>query len=245
MGALDFAGGTVVHITSGVSALVCARVLGPRVDAGKAEPHNTVLTLFGAFLLLFGWYGFNAGSALAANGVAANALVTTHLAASAGAVAWVTANWLRTKKVSALAVGLGAVAGLVCVTPAAGFVTPMSAVGLGSIAGIVCSWAVERVKVFADDSLDVFAVHGVGGVIGAVLTGVATTTAVNAAGVDGSMHQVGVQVLAVASVATYSGFMTWGILKVVALLGGLRVPSSIEESGLDVGLHGEQGYRFR
>ncbi len=177
--------------------------------------------------------------------MAANAFVTTHLAASAGAVAWVTPNWLRTGEVSALAVGLGAVAGLVCVTPAAGFVEPFSAIGMGSIAGIVCSWAVERVKVFADDSLDVFAVHGVGGMLGAVLTGIAATTAVNAAGVDGSLRQVGVQALAVGVVALYSAAMTWGILKAVALLGGLRVSPAVEEEGLDAGLHGEGAYKFR
>jgi len=247
LGALDFAGGTVVHITSGVSALVCARVLGKRLDADEAReagPHNAVITLVGAALLWFGWFGFNAGSALAANGVAAVAFVTTHLAASAGACTWVLSHYARTRKISVVGVGLGGVAGLVCITPAAGFVTPMSAILLGGIAGVVCSWAVEHMKGWVDDSLDVFGVHGVGGILGALLTGVFASTSLNPAGADGSLHLLGVQAIAVSAVGAYSAAMTFGILKLVGLLVDLRVTSAIEKDGLDAAQHGEAAYRF-
>lgn len=252
LGALDFAGGTVVHITSGVSALVCAHVIGPRTPAPyRADtvqdalaslangegPHNAVITLVGAALLWFGWFGFNAGSALGANALASQAFVTTHLAASGGAVAWVISHYVRTKKVSVLGIGLGGVAGLVCITPAAGFVSPLAAILMGVLAGLVCSVAVEKAKLLVDDSLDVFGVHGVGGILGAVLTGLLATDV-------GGFRQVGIQVLAVATVAAYSAAMTWGILKLVGLVVNLRVTPSVEESGLDEAQHGETAYRL-
>jgi len=244
LGALDFAGGTVVHITSGVSALVCARVLGRRSNMDRAEPHNAVLTLVGAALLWFGWFGFNAGSALGANALAAHAAVTTHISAAAGAVAWVSAHWLRTKKVSVLGVGLGGVAGLVAITPAAGFVSPMSALLLGLVAGVACSVAVEKLKGVVDDTLDVFGVHGVGGLIGALGTGVLATTAVNPAGADASLHLLGVQAVAAGGVALYSAVMTYGLLKIIGLVADLRVSATVEEEGLDAVQHGEAAYRF-
>lgn len=244
LGALDFAGGTVVHITSGVSALVCARVLGRRSNMDRAEPHNAVLTLVGAALLWFGWFGFNAGSALGANALAAHAAMTTHISAAAGAVAWVSAHWLRTKKVSVLGVGLGGVAGLVAITPAAGFVSPMSAMMLGLVAGVACSVAVEKLKGVVDDTLDVFGVHGVGGLIGALGTGVLASTAVNPAGADASLHLLGVQAVAAGGAALYSAVMTYAILKLVGLVADLRVSATVEAEGLDAAQHGESAYRF-
>lgn len=250
LGALDFAGGTVVHVTSGVSALVCAHVIGPRKQAAphRADnvqdalsngegPHNAVITLLGAALLWFGWLFFNAGSALAVNATAAQAFVTTHLAASAGAVTWVAMQYARTRKVSVLGVGLGGVAGLVCITPAAGFVSPPAAILMGALAAAACSVAVERTKGWVDDSLDVFGVHGVGGVLGALLTGVFAAEV-------GGLHQVGVQAVAVAVVGGYSAVATWGILKVVGKLVDLRVTSDVEEVGLDESQHGETAYRL-
>ena len=244
LGALDFAGGTVIHVTSGMSALTCALVLGKRKRV-VSEPHNAVLTMLGAALLWFGWFGFNGGSALTVGPLAAHAVATTHLAASAGAVTWVGANYLRTGKVSVLAIGLGGVAGLVAVTPAAGFVGMDAAIALGAIAGVVCSWAVERAKAWADDTLDVFGVHGVGGFLGAVGTGVLATTSVNAAGADASLHLVGVQTLSAGVAALYSAVATWGILKLVGLATDLRVHSDVEEQGLDEAQHGERAYWFK
>lgn len=240
LGTLDFAGGTVVHITSGVSALVCARLLGKRIDAAEAReegPHNAILTLVGAALLWFGWFGFNAGSALAANGQAALAFVTTHLAASAGAISWVAVQYVRTRKVSVIGIGLGGIAGLVCITPAAGFVTPMAAILMGLIAGPVCFTAVESLKGWVDDTLDVFGVHGVGGILGALLTGILATG-------QGGLHQLGVQAIAVGAVAVYSAIVTWGILKLLSLVMNLRVSSAAEKKGLDAAQHGEVAYRI-
>lgn len=240
LGTLDFAGGTVVHITSGVSALVCARVLGKRIDAETAReagPHNAILTLVGAALLWVGWFGFNAGSALAAGEVAALAFVTTHLAASAGAVSWVAVQYHKTGKVSVIGIGLGGIAGLVCITPAAGFVTPMASILMGAIAGPTCFMAVEWLKGWMDDTLDVFGVHGVGGILGALLTGLLATQ-------GGGMAQLGIQALAVLAVGLYSAVITWGILKALEVTVGLRVPSSTEQAGLDLAQHGEAAYRL-
>lgn len=240
LGALDFAGGTVVHVTSGVSALVCARVLGPRTG-GTAEPHNTVLVAIGTMLILLGWQGFNSGSALAANGVAASAFVTTHLAASAGAITWYTMTWLRTRKAGVEAICLGLVAGLVAITPAAGFVSPTSAILIGVAGAGACSWAIRKVKASnVDDALDVFGVHGVGGAFGALLTGVLATS-VSWGGVP---HQLALQALAVGVVASYSAIMTWGILRAVSMVVGLRVSTEVETDGLDLGVHGETAYRI-
>src|SRR5215212_6003266 len=191
LGALDFAGGTVVHITSGVSALVCALVMGKRVGYGSEsmEPHNITLTVLGAGILWFGWFGFNAGSALGANGLATAAFVNTHVAAAMAALAWVTASWMRHGRPSVVGGAAGAVAGLVGITPAAGFVTPMAALIIGFLAGVGCFIAVEMfVRGRVDDALDVFGVHGVGGIIGALATGVFATTTVNPAGFDGLLY---------------------------------------------------------
>ena len=251
LGALDFAGGTVVHITSGISALVAAKVLGRRLSSQneKMEPHNVTYVVLGAGLLWFGWFGFNAGSALGANGVAANAFVTTNTAAAMGLLTWMTASWIRHKRPSVVGASAGAVAGLVAITPAAGFVTPTSAILIGFLAGIVCFVAVEYVvRRRVDDALDVFGVHGVGGILGALATGVFATKAVNSGGVDGLLSgnfgQVGVQAIAVIAVGLYAAVMTWGILKVLDLTMGLRVAPEEELKGLDVSLHGEPGYQM-
>lgn len=248
-GALDFAGGTVVHITSGVSALVCAVVIGRRRGFGSEEisPHNATMTMLGAGLLWFGWFGFNAGSALAADSVAVNALVTTHVAAAAGGIGWLTLAWIMHRKPSALGLGIGAVAGLVGVTPAAGFVTPMAAIAIGGVTSVCCYLVTEFVlRGRVDDSLDVFGVHGVGGIVGAILTGVFATTAVNPGGADGLFYgnpgQLLVQLKAVVVVGLYSAVATVSILFAVRLIVGLRVSEDEEEAGLDLSQHGERAY---
>jgi Amt family ammonium transporter len=251
LGALDFAGGTVVHITSGVSALVCALVLGRRLGYGKEamEPHDTTMTFIGTALLWFGWFGFNAGSALGSGGLAVSAFVNTNSAAAMAALAWMTASWLRHKRPSIMGASAGAVAGLVGITPAAGFVTPMGALLIGFIAGAGCFFVVEYVvRGRVDDALDVFGVHGIGGLLGALLVGVFATKAVNAAGADGlllgNVKQLGVQALTVGVVALYSAGMTWGILKVINAVFGLRVSQQEEQLGLDSTQHGEVAYRM-
>ena len=251
LGALDFAGGTVVHITSGVSALVCALVLGRRLGYGKEamEPHDTTMTFIGTALLWFGWFGFNAGSALGSGGLAVSAFVNTNSAAAMAALAWMTASWLRHKRPSIMGASAGAVAGLVGITPAAGFVTPMGALLIGFIAGGGCFFVVEYVvRGRVDDALDVFGVHGIGGLLGALLVGVFATKAINPAGADGlllgNFKQLGVQALTVGVVALYSAGMTWGILKVIDLVVGLRVSQSDEQLGLDSTQHGEVAYRM-
>ncbi|MDX2193855.1 MAG: ammonium transporter [Gemmatimonadales bacterium] len=250
LGALDFAGGTVVHITSGVSALVCALVLGRRMGYGwePMEPHNATMTILGTGLLWFGWFGFNAGSALAANGLAASALVNTNTAAGAAALAWLAAAWMRHGHPSVLGAAAGAVAGLVGVTPAAGFVTPIGALLIGLVTGLVCFTVTELVvRGRVDDSLDVFGVHGIGGITGALLTGVFATKAVNGAGADGLLYGnpslVGIQAIAVLASAAYAAGMTWGLLKFVNAVVGLRVSAQEEVAGLDASQHGEIAYR--
>ena len=250
LGALDFAGGTVVHITSGVSALVCARVLGRRLGYGTEpmEPHNVTMTLLGTGLLWFGWFGFNAGSALGASGLAASAFVNTHVAAAMAALAWLAAGWIKHRRPSVLGACAGAVAGLVGVTPAAGFVTPAGAICIGLLAGVGCFSVVEYlVRGRVDDSLDVFGVHGIGGMIGALATGVFATKTVNAAGADGLLYgnpaQLGLQAIAVVVVALYAAAISWGLLKLVDAVVGLRVSPEEELRGLDVTQHGEIAYR--
>src|SRR5215213_10857 len=255
LGALDFAGGTfaggtVVHITSGVSALVCALVMGKRVGYGSEpmEPHNITMTVLGAGILWFGWFGFNAGSALGANGLATAAFVNTHVAAAMAALAWVTASWIRHGRPSVVGGAAGAVAGLVGITPAAGFVTPMAALIIGFLAGVGCFLAVELlVRGRVDDSLDVFGVHGVGGIIGALATGIFATTSVNSAGFDGLLYgnagQLAIQAIAVVVVAAYAAAVTWILLKLVNAAFGVRVSSSEEQRGLDVSQHGEVAYQ--
>jgi ammonium transporter, Amt family len=250
LGALDFAGGTVVHITSGVSALVCALVLGKRMGYGKEsmEPHNATMTVLGTGLLWFGWFGFNAGSALSAGPLAVSAFVTTNTAAAMAALTWMTASWIRHERPSVLGATAGAVAGLVGITPAAGFVTPMAALIIGFLAGLTCFVVVEFiVRRRVDDALDVFGVHGVGGIVGALATGVFATTAVNSAGADGllygNVNLLVAQFIAVAVVAVYSAAMTWGLLKLVDVLVGLRVSQDEELRGLDTTQHGEVAYQ--
>jgi ammonium transporter, Amt family len=251
MGALDFAGGTVVHISSGVSALVAATVLGHRVGLGKEkmEPHDLTMTVLGAGLLWFGWFGFNAGSALGANGLAATAFVTTNTAAAMGALAWVTVAWAHKGHPSVLGAAAGAVAGLVAITPAAGFVTPTSAILIGLGGGVVCYFAIQlRERLAVDDALDVWAVHGVGGTWGAIATGIFASAAVNSAGKDGLLYGnpslFFTQILAVVVTWVFCGVMTFVILKIVDAVIGLRVPEQEEVLGLDISQHGEPAYQL-
>jgi Amt family ammonium transporter len=250
LGALDFAGGTVVHIISGVSALVCALVLGKRVGYGKEpmQPHNVTMTVLGTALLWFGWFGFNAGSALGSGTLAVSAFVATNTAAAMAALTWMTASWIRHKQPSVLGAACGAVAGLVGITPAAGYVTPMAAIVIGFLAGGGCFIAVELfVRGRVDDALDVFGVHGVGGIIGALATGIFATKTINPAGADGLLYgnpgQLVTQAIAVVAVALYAAGVTWVLLKLVDLLLGLRVSPEEEARGLDVSQHGEVAYQ--
>jgi Amt family ammonium transporter len=255
---LDFAGGTVVHITSGVSALVCAWYLGKRLGYPKESmpPHSVVLTFVGACLLWVGWFGFNAGSALSSGALASSAFVATQLGAASAAVTWSLVEWLRNGKPSALGAVSGAVAGLATITQAAGFVGPMPAMAIGAIAGVVCYFMVAKVKtIFGyDDSLDAFGVHGIGGTIGALMTGIFASSAINAifkdaAGnplpvglIDGNGRQVLHQLTGVGIGWLFAGVGTLIILKVVDLVIGLRVTPEEEEQGLDTTQHGEEGY---
>jgi Amt family ammonium transporter len=255
---LDFAGGTVVHVTSGVSALVCALYLGPRLGYPKQAmpPHSVVLSFIGACLLWVGWFGFNAGSALSAGSLATSAFVATHLGAAAATIGWSVAEWWKRGKPSALGAISGAVAGLVAITPAAGFVSPMSAAAIGLLAGVFCFLMVTKVKSMFhyDDSLDAFGVHGAGGTLGAFLTGVFASSAVNpmfkdaqghtlASGlIEGNAHQLFNQVVGVAIAWVLGIVGTIVILKIVDVTIGLRVPEDQETQGLDLSQHGEEGY---
>ncbi len=255
---LDFAGGTVVHVTSGVSALVCAVYLGKRVGYPREHmaPHSMVLSFVGACLLWVGWFGFNAGSALSSGPLATSAFVNTQFGAAAAALGWMFAEWIKSGKPSALGAISGAVAGLVAITPASGFVQPMAALVIGFAAGVFCLFMVTMVKHWFgyDDSLDAFGVHGAGGTIGAVLTGVFAASAVNpiftdaqgrvlpSGAVDGHWSQILNQLLAVSIAWLLSGVGTWIILKIVDALIGLRVTTEHEVQGLDVTQHGEEGY---
>ncbi len=247
-GALDFAGGTVVHISSGVSALIVAILIGKRVMNGDSkEPHDVPMTVLGAGLLWFGWFGFNAGSALTAGGLAASAFVVTNTAAAAATITWVGVSYLRTGKVSVVGAACGSVAGLVAITPASGFVTPGGALIIGLIAGGLCySATLLRARSRVDDALDVFAVHGVGGMFGAIATGVFATSAVQEAYkglVDGNPGQVGTQLLAVAATIGYAVVATLIIVKAIDVVLGIRVPSAQEDAGLDIAVHGEAAYQ--
>ena len=249
MGALDFAGGTVVHISSGVSALVAAIVLGKRLGypAEPMPPHNVPYTVIGAALLWFGWFGFNAGSALAADAVAVGAFVATNTAAAAATLGWMGAEWWTRGKPTVLGAATGAVAGLVGITPAAGFVSPLSAIVIGVAVGVVCFAACSvKFKFGYDDSLDVVGVHGVGGALGALLTGVLASTAVNPGGADGLLFgnpgQLWIQFVSVAVTAVYCGGMTYILLKIVDAVIGLRVTEDDEQVGLDLSQHGETAY---
>ncbi|MBI3992938.1 MAG: ammonium transporter [Candidatus Lambdaproteobacteria bacterium] len=249
MGALDFAGGTVVHLNSGISALVLALVIGARMGykVQPMRPNNLVFTMLGAGLLWFGWFGFNAGSALSSGALAAQAFVTTHIAASAAAVAWTAAEWWFSRRPSMLGTASGLVAGLVVITPAAGFVSPAGAMLMGVIGGVVCYLAVlAKHPLGYDDSLDAFGIHGVGGMLGALLTGVFATTMFNPQGtpglLEGNLAVMVPQILGVVSTLVYAGVMTWIIVKVLEKTMGLRVTEDQEREGLDINQHGEQGY---
>jgi Amt family ammonium transporter len=244
LGALDFAGGTVVHISSGVSALAATLVLGKRKGYPKEAfvPHNLTMTLLGAGLLWFGWFGFNAGSALAANGTAALALISTNTAAAAGLVCWLLAERIRFGKPSALGAASGCVAGLVAITPGAGFITPGWALLVGGAAGFVCFYAVcLKSRLGYDDALDVLGVHGVGGTLGALLTGVVATVGTGSL-VTGDVRQFAVQVVGVAAAAAYAFVVTYVLCKVLDAGFGLRAEEADEVVGLDQSEHGEVGY---
>jgi ammonium transporter, Amt family len=249
LGALDFAGGTVVHISSGVSALVCALVIGKRKGYGTTAmpPHNLPLTVIGAGLLWFGWFGFNAGSALEASGLAASAFAATNTGAAAAALGWMAAEWIRHGKPTMLGTASGAVAGLVAITPACGFVTPMAAIPIGAIAGVLCySACAYKQKLGYDDSLDVVGVHGVGGTWGAIATGLFASKAVNANGADGLFNgnpgQLWTQLIAIAATMAVASVVTYVILKILDATMGLRVTEEVETTGLDLALHSESAY---
>jgi Amt family ammonium transporter len=249
LGALDFAGGTVVHDSSGVSALVVALLIGRRVVNGdRMEPHDIPMTVLGAGLLWFGWFGFNAGSALSAGGLAASAFLVTNTAAGAATITWVLASYLHKRKVSVVGAACGAVAGLVAITPASGFVTAGGALVIGFAVGGLCySATLLRERLRVDDALDVFAVHGVGGTFGAIATGVLATTAINSLGrglIDGNAGQVGIQLVAVGATIVYAVVATFVIVKLVNVILGLRISARDEEMGIDLSTHGEAAYQM-
>ncbi len=249
LGALDFAGGTVVHISAGVAAVVLARMLGRRHDAGRTAilPHNVPLTLLGAGILWFGWFGFNAGSALAADGIAANALITTHTSAAAGLLSWIAVELIRTRHATAVGAATGAVAGLVAITPAAGFVSPLSAIAIGAV-GAGCAYAAIqlRAKTAIDDALDVFACHGVSGIVGAMATGVFATKLINGAGADGliagNARLLGIQGIAVLATIAFVAVMTPVVVLAVNAVTKIRISLADELAGIDTKEHREEGY---
>ena len=242
MGVLDFAGGTVVHINAGVAGLVAALVLGPRLGYGKEPmaPHNLTLTVIGAAMLWVGWFGFNAGSAVAADGRAGMAMAVTQIATGAAALGWMFAEWMSKGKPSVLGIASGAVAGLVAITPASGFVGPTGGLVIGIVAGVVCFWSATSLKRMLkyDDSLDAFGVHGIGGIVGAILTGYFAVESIG--GTAGSMGQVVTQIEGVLITIAYTAIGTYIILKVLDLVMGLRVTEEQEREGLDIALHGER-----
>lgn len=246
MGALDFAGGTVVHISSGFSALAIALVIGKRMGYGSyvMEPHNIPMAMIGAAMLWFGWFGFNSGSALAANGLAASAFVVTNTAAAAGALTWLIASWAKGKP-SALGMVSGAIAGLVAITPASGYVDAMSAIAIGGVAGVLCYTALLfRVSRGLDESCDAWAVHGMGGLWGAIATGIFATAAVNnyTGLLYGNVHQFTVQIMAAGVAVVYAFVVTYVLARIVDSVMGLRVSEDEEYVGLDISQHGEKAY---
>lgn len=249
LGALDFAGGTVVHINAGVSALVAALMLGRRrgFPARPMPPHNVTLAILGAGMLWLGWFGFNAGSALAAGSLATSAFVATNIAACAGLLGWVLIDMMLKGKSTAVGAITGAVAGLVAITPACGFVTPLGAMAIGFGVAAICYWAVnQRIKWNLDDSLDAFSVHGVGGIFGALMTGVFATTSVNGAGADGLLYGnpglLWVQFVSVAATAGFTALVTFILLTLIDRTMGIRSSDEQQHEGLDVVEHGERGY---
>lgn len=251
MGALDFAGGTVVHISSGVSALAAAIILGRRLGWGETAyiPHNVPMTITGAALLWFGWFGFNAGSALSGNGLAANAFVVTHVASAVAALSWTFMEWVHRGKPTTLGAASGAVAGLVAITPGSGFVGPLSAIVIGGLGGVICYGGILlKSRLGYDDSLDVVGIHGLGGTWGALATGLFASIAVNPAGRDGLFFgnpgQLWIQFISVAATVAYAFVLTWVILEVIDVLIGLRVSAEEEVRGMDISLHNETGYNL-
>ena len=251
LGALDFAGGTVVHIAAGFSALAAAIVVGKRKGYGTQpfHPNNVPFVILGAALLWFGWFGFNGGSAFSAGPIAVNALVTTNLAAAAAGISWMFTDWLARGKPTATGLAIGAVCGLVAITPASGFVSPLASIFIGAVAGVLCNsianWRASRSQL--DDSLDVFACHGVGGVWGALATGIFASTAVNPNGANGLLYGnpwlLGVQLVAVVACAAFAFAGSFVLLKAIDSVHSLRVPQEAEETGLDEFTHGETAYR--
>ncbi len=251
LGTLDFAGGLVVHVSSGIAALCCAIMLGRRKGFGKEEftPHNLTMTVVGTALLWFGWFGFNAGSSLAANGIAVGAFVATNTAGSAAAFTWIMIEWWHHGRPTALGAATGAVAGLAAVTPASGYIGPLSAMAIGIVVSVICYFAITLKNKFRyDDSLDVFGVHGVGGIWGVIAVGLFASTAVNPAGANGlfhgSMALLYKQLIGILAIGGYSFVVTFILLKVIRLITPLRVDASDEEEGLDLSQHGEIGYHF-
>ncbi|KWT82648.1 ammonium transporter [Candidatus Magnetominusculus xianensis] len=251
LGALDFAGGTVVHINSAVAAIAAVILIGKRKGYGRVPmpPHNLPMTITGAALLWFGWFGFNAGSALTSGGLASLAFVTTNTASAAAAMAWMLAEWIHRGKPTALGIASGAVAGLVAITPAAGFVTPLSSILIGAGAGVICYTAVSlRPKLGYDDSLDVIGVHGAGGTWGALATGLFATVSVNSAGKDGLFYGNAqlllTQLIAIVATYVFVFIASIALLKIVDMIVGLRVDEEDEATGLDLAVHGENGYDF-
>jgi Amt family ammonium transporter len=250
-GLMDFAGGTVVHLNAGVAALVCALVLGQRRGFPETPmpPHNMTMAVTGACMLWVGWFGFNAGSALASGGAAGMAMIVTHIGAATGAFAWMVCEWLRYGKPSALGIATGMVAGLGTITPASGFVGPLGALAIGAAAGVVCFFATSYMKqaLKVDDSLDVFPVHGVGGILGTILTGVFVAASLGGNGYPENVTmggQVLVQLTGVISIAVWSAVVTWILLKVSDAVAGMRVQAEEETEGLDTVLHNEKGYNL-
>jgi ammonium transporter, Amt family len=251
IGALDFAGGLVVHISSGVSALAAAIIIGKRKGHGHEHmpPHNLTMTLLGAALLWFGWFGFNGGSAVASGALATSAFMTTHIAAATAVLSWLLVEWKHRGKPTLLGAASGAVAGLVAITPASGFVGPIAALIIGLCAGALCYFGVNIKNIFGfDDSLDAVGIHGVGGTFGAIATGIFASKSINAAGANGLVYGnsslLFAQLLSVGIVIIYAFTVTWIILKVLDWLIGLRVPQDEEIEGLDLSQHGESGYIF-
>ncbi len=242
MGVLDFAGGTVVHINAGIAALIAALMLGPRIGYGREAmaPHNLTLTVMGAAMLWVGWFGFNAGSAVAADGRAGMAMAVTQIATGTAALGWMFAEWISKGKPSVLGIASGAVAGLVAITPASGFVGPIGALIIGVAAGVICFWSSTSLKKMLgyDDSLDAFGVHGIGGIIGALLTGFLAVESIG--GTAGGMGQFVIQLKSVVITVAYTAVVTYIILKVLDLVMGLRVTEEQEREGLDIALHGER-----
>ena len=250
-GLMDFAGGTVVHLNAGIAALVAALVLGRRRGFPETAmpPHNMPMTVTGACMLWVGWFGFNAGSALAADGSAGMAMLVTHIGAASGAIGWVVCEWLRYGKPSVLGIVTGVVAGLGTITPASGFVGPLGALVIGGAAGVVCFFATNYMKrvLSIDDSLDVFPVHGVGGILGTLLTGVFVSAAFGGMGYPdkvGMAQQLFTQLIGIAAIGAWSAILTWGLLKLSAAVAGLRVTPEEETEGLDTVLHNEKGYNL-